>query len=244
MPEMRKKFKPVPKRFHPKGLTILYEDHDIIVVDKRSGLLTVSTDKVKDKTAYYLLTDYVRKGNPSSKNRVFIVHRIDRETSGVLIFAKSEAVKKYLQEHWKEFTKQYYAVVSGQLESKKGIIETYLAENSAHRMYSTNDPAKGKYAKTEYAVLQENRHNSLLAITLHTGRKNQIRVHLSERGHPLIGDKKYGEKVKGSQRLTLHSASLTITHPVTKEEMRFETGIPPYFLTLLKGKKPTRGSYS
>ncbi len=235
MADQRKKFKPVPKRFHPKGLTILFEDHDIIVVEKRSGLLTVSTERVKDKTAYYMLTDYVRKGNSKSKNRIFVVHRLDRETSGVLIFAKSEHVKKHLQENWKEFTKKYFTVVSGKLEEKSGTIETYLAENSVHRMYSVEDANKGKLAKTAYKVLRQTRHNSLLEVTLLTGRKNQIRVHFSELGHPVIGDKKYGEQVKGPQRLALHSASLTITHPFSKEQMTFETALPPFFETLVKG---------
>ncbi len=230
---MQKKFKIPPKKHHPKGLTILHEDHDIIVVDKRSGLLTISTDSVKENTAYYLLNSYVRKGNPKSKKRVFIVHRLDRDTSGVLVFAKNEVVKRFLQDKWQEFSKTYYAVVHGKLEEKEGIITSYLAQNKVYKMYSVNNPEKGKLSKTGFKVLKESKNFSLLEITLITGRKNQIRVHLSEKGHPVVGDKIYGERDKGVKRLALHSASLSILHPHTKEKMTFEAEVPTYFWSLV-----------
>ncbi len=229
----QKPFKAPPKKYHPKGLSILYEDHDILVVDKVSGLLTVSTESVREKTAYFLLTDYVRKGNSKSRKRVFIVHRLDRDTSGLLVFAKSESAKRYLQEEWHGFKKKYYAVVHGALPEKEGVITSYLAENRAHQMYSVNDPEKGKLAKTGYKVLKESKKYSLLEIDLLTGRKNQIRVHFSEKGSPVAGDKVYGEKEKGIKRLALHSASLTILHPGTKEKMTFETEVPAYFKSLM-----------
>lgn len=232
----RKKFKAPPRRFHPKGLSILYEDHDILVADKASGLLTVSNDKVKDKTAFYLLNDYVRKGNQKSNKRVFIVHRLDRDTSGIIVFAKSEEHKHFLQEKWQNFKKKYYAVVQGKLEKKQGEISSYLAENSAFRMYSVKDPAKGKFAKTGYKVLRESEKYSLLEVDLYTGRKNQIRVHLANLGHPVVGDKKYGEKEKGIKRLALHAASLVITHPHTKEQMAFEAKMPGYFRSLVSNR--------
>lgn len=228
-----KNFKGSPKRYQPKGLSILHEDHDILVVDKRSGLLTVSTAKVKENTAYYLLNEYVRKGNQKSKNRIFIVHRLDRDTSGVIVFAKNENAKRYLQEKWQMFEKKYYAVVQGILAEKEGVITSYLAENSIHKMYSVNDPAKGKLAKTGYKVLRESKKYSLLEIDLFTGRKNQIRVHFAEKGWPVAGDKVYGEKGKGVKRLTLHAASLTILHPHSKEEMTFTAKIPGYFRSLV-----------
>jgi len=233
MSKSEKNFKSPPKRFQPRGLSILYEDRDILVVDKISGLLTVSTQKVRDNTAYFLLNTYVRKGNQKSRNRVFIVHRLDRDTSGILIFAKNENAKRYLQEEWHGFTKKYYAVVQGKLPEKQGLITSYLAENSAHRVYSVSDPEKGKLAKTGYKVLRESKKYSLLEIDLHTGRKNQIRVHFSEKGCPVAGDKIYGEKEKGIKRLTLHAASITILHPHTKEKMTFETEIPVYFKSLV-----------
>ncbi len=179
-----KKFKQSPKRFHPKGLNILYEDHYIVVVDKRSGLLTVSTEKEKENTAHYLLNEYVKKGNQKSRNRVYIVHRLDRDTSGILIFAKTEVAKLYLQNEWEKFEKKYYAVVHGILSEKEGLITTYLAENSIHRMYSVTNSEKGKLSKTKYKVIRESSKYSLLLIDLLTGRKHQIRVHFAEKGHP------------------------------------------------------------
>lgn len=194
----------------------------------------MGTDREKAKTAYFLLTDYIRKGNPRSRNRVFIVHRLDRDTSGVLVFAKSEQAKRFLQDNWKDFTKKYVAVVNGQLKEKEGIITSYLVENSAFRMYSVNNPGKGKFSKTGYKVLKENANFSLLEIDLFTGTKNQIRVHFAEKGHPVAGDKVYGRGEKGIKRLSLHSASLTLIHPFTKKSMTFETSVPPYFYQLLK----------
>lgn len=233
MPESQKKFKSPPKRYQPRGLSILYEDRDIIVVDKINGLLTVSTEKVRENTAYYRLNEYVRKGNHKSRNRVFIVHRLDRDTSGVLVFAKNENAKRYLQEEWQGFTKTYYAVVHGTLARKEDVITSYLAENSIHKMYSVADPEKGKLARTGYKVLQESKKYSLLEIDLITGRKNQIRVHFAEKGCPVAGDKIYGEKEKGIKRLALHAAAITILHPHTKKRMTFETRVPAYFKSLL-----------
>lgn len=233
MTQSKKNFKSPPKRYQPRGLSILYEDHDILVVDKTSSLLTVSTEKVRENTAYYLLNTYVRKGNQKSRNRVFIVHRLDRDTSGIIIFAKNENAKRCLQDEWHGFKKKYYAVVHGTLSKKEGVITSYLAENRAHKMYSVDDPEKGKLAKTGYKVLRTSKKYSLLEIDLLTGKKNQIRVHFSEKGFPVAGDKIYGEKDKGIKRLTLHAASLTILHPDTKEKMTFETTVPAYFKSLI-----------
>ena len=234
----RKKFKSPPKRFQPKGLIVLYEDHDILVVNKRSGLLTVSNSKDRENTAYFKLTDYVRKGNKKSNNRIFIVHRLDRDTSGVIVFAKNEKAKRTLQDQWPLFKKTYIAVVCGSLPEKQGTIASYLAENSIHKMYSVKDPKKGKLAKTAYKVLKESEKYSLLEVDLLTGRKNQIRVQFAEKGFPVAGDKKYGEKkAKNIKRLTLHSTSLTMVHPFTNEEMTFESKVPGYFYSLVS----TRG---
>lgn len=234
MRKSQKSFKSPPKKYQPRGLSILYEDHDILVVDKINGLLTVSTEKVRENTAYYILNTYVRKGNQKSRNRVFIVHRLDRDTSGVIVFAKSENAKRYLQKEWHGFTKKYYAVVHGTLPEKEGVITSYLVENRAHRMYSVGNPEKGKLAKTGFKVLRESKKYSLLEIDLLTGRKNQIRVHFSERGHPVAGDKMYGIKGMGVKRLALHAASLTILHPHTKEKMTFEVKVPTYFKSLVR----------
>jgi len=233
MQKGQKNFKSPPKKYQPRGLTILHEDHDILVVDKMSGLLTVGNERVRENTAYFLLNKYVRKGNQKSRSRVFIVHRLDRDASGIIVFAKNGNAKRYLQEEWQGFKKTYFAVVHGMLSEKEGVITSYLIENRAHKMYSVDDPKKGMLAKTGYKVLKESKKYSLLEIDLLTGRKNQIRVHFSEKGCPVVGDKKYGEKEKGIKRLALHAASLTILHPFTKEKMTFETKFPAYFKSLV-----------
>jgi len=234
MNESQKNFKSPPKKYQPKGLSILYEDRDIVVVDKISGLLTIATDKIKDKTAHYLLNNYVRKGVDKSKNRVYIVHRLDRDTSGVLVFAKSESAKSYLQSEWQKFSKKYYAVVNGSFEEKEGIISSYLVENKMHKMYSTKDTKKGKLAKTGYKVLKESSKYSFVEIDLLTGRRNQIRVHFADMGCPVAGDSMYGTKERHIKRLTLHAASITILHPHTKEKMTFEAKVPIYFKSLIR----------
>ncbi|MCK5682607.1 RNA pseudouridine synthase [bacterium] len=233
MQENRKKFKKPPKRYQPRGLDVIYEDHDILVVDKVSGLLTIGTDKVKENTAYFLLNNYIRKGNQKLRKRIFIVHRLDRDTSGIIIFAKSEEVKRFLQDKWQEFEKKYMAIVHGKLPKKEDLLTSYLAESSVHKMYSVQDSKSGKLAKTKYKVLNESKKYSLLEIDLLTGRKNQIRVHLSELGNPVAGDIKYGEITKNIKKLMLHATSLTIIHPHTKEKMVFEAKVPAYFKSLV-----------
>ena len=219
---------------------MLYEDRDIVVVDKSCGLLTVSSDKERERTAYSALTDYVRKGVEKSSKRVFIVHRLDRETSGVLVFAKHEDAKRFLQDSWTEFQKSYSAVVHGKMPAAEGEIVSYLAESGVHKMYSTPDPKNGKLSKTVYRVVETNSEFSLLEIDLFTGRKHQIRVHLADQGCPIVGDKKYGnagpnEKALGIKRLALNADTLTIAHPHSKETMTFTTGSPAYFSSLMRG---------
>jgi tRNA pseudouridine32 synthase/23S rRNA pseudouridine746 synthase/23S rRNA pseudouridine1911/1915/1917 synthase len=230
---MLKTKKPNTKHL-PRGLEILYADDDILVVDKPAGLLTVGTDTNRSKTVYYCLTDFVRKGNPKSRHRIFIVHRLDRDTSGVIVFAKNEAAKFELQATWENTDKKYLAVVHGQLAKKQDTITSYLAENKMFKVYSTDDTTKGKLARTEYKVLKEARHVSLLEITLLTGRKNQIRVHLSDIGHPIVGDKKYGKPKDPHKRMMLHANSITFKHPATGKQMTFETQTPSDFKRLLK----------
>jgi len=226
------------KKHQPPGLNILYEDEDILVVDKCHGLLTIGCAREKERTAHFLLNDYVKKGNERSRNRVFIVHRLDKETSGILIFAKNEEAKFYLQDRWAEFSKRYVAVVHGVMQEKEGVISSYLLENKIFKVYSVRDHDKGYFSETGYKVIKESEKFSMLEIDLYTGRKHQIRVHFSERGHPVAGDKLYGDPNgnadKCIKRLALHCASLTIIHPYTHKEMTFETGIPPYFRALVK----------
>ncbi len=213
----------------PRGLAILYEDRDIIVVNKAPGLLTIATETDRVRTAYYLLNDYVRKGAAKSRERVFIVHRLDRDTSGVLVFARTEAAKRQLQAHWETTEKHYLAVVHGTLTRKEGTLTSYLTENAAFRVYSTPDPAKGLLSHTAYRVIRESPAFSVLDITLLTGRKHQIRVHLSELGHPVVGDDKYGRPHDSHKFLALHARSLAIDHPFTGQRMMFEADAPVYF---------------
>ncbi len=220
-----------------RGIVILYEDSDILVADKPAGLLTMGTDTEKTKTAYYILTDYVRKGCAKSRKRIFIVHRLDRETSGVLVFAKSEEAKLRLQGQWKDVEKKYLAVVYGRLTDKAGTISSYLAENRARVVYSTTDTTKGRLAQTAYKVLKETKRFSLLEITLLTGRKNQIRVHLTDKGHPVVGDKKYGKDNEGYKRLALHSKSILFKHPISGKRLSFESEVPGYFKWLVTGDR-------
>ena len=217
----------------PRGLEILYEDRDILVVDKPAGMLTVGMGTHKFKTAYYILTDYVRKGCLKSRKRIVIVHRLDQWTSGVLVFAKSEEVKSHLQAQWKDTEKKYVAVVHGRFDQKDGMITSYLFEDKAYVVHSTTDVTKGKLAHTVYKVLKETMQFSLLEINLLTGRKNQIRVHMADRGHPVVGDRKYGKTKDGYQRLALHSKSISFKHPTSGEQMTFETKVPDYFNKLI-----------
>jgi RluA family pseudouridine synthase len=229
----------MPKRFSPsaqslpRGLVIVHEDRDILVVDKPAGLLTMGTDSDKTRTAYYVLTDYVRKGYRKSRNRIFIVHRLDRETSGILVFAKTIEAKLRLQDQWNETEKKYLAVVHGRLEKRSETITTYLAENKAHLMYSTSDARKGKLSRTAYKVLKETKDFALLEVAPLTGRKHQIRVHLAGIGHAVLGDRKYGEKNPSHARLALHARSISFKHPFSGEPVSFETTVPVYFKQLV-----------
>jgi tRNA pseudouridine32 synthase/23S rRNA pseudouridine746 synthase/23S rRNA pseudouridine1911/1915/1917 synthase len=206
---------------------------DIIVVDKPPGLLTISTERDKSRTAYFILTYYVRKGVAKSRNRIFIVHRLDRETSGILIFAKNETAKFRLQSQWQDTKKKYLAVVHGRCEKREETITTYLAENHSHGVYTTNDARKGKLAHTAYKVLKQTRDFSLLEVDLLTGRKHQIRVHLAAIGHPVVGDSRYGQERKTPKRLALHAKSISFVHPFSGEPLNFEAKVPAYFTALV-----------
>jgi len=219
----------IRKKYQPKGVIVLYDDRDMIVVDKAPGMLTMGTDREKERTAYYGITDYVRKGNPKSPHRVFIVHRLDRDVSGILVFAKSEAAKKNLQGQWDMVEKHYLALVQGKPKESEGTFTSYLVENGVHNVHSTPNPDKGKLSHTQYKVLGHFKGVTLLDINLVTGRKHQIRVHLSENKLPILGDRKYGGAGSGARRLALHAKSIAFRHPHSGEPCFFETRIPHMF---------------
>ena len=213
-----------------KNIDIIYEDKDIIVINKPSGLLTVATEKEKNKTAYHLVMEYLKKKNKN--NRIFIIHRLDKDTSGIIMFAKNERAKHLYQDNWNDIVKKrcYYAVIDGKMENKEGTIKSYLKENG-NMVYSVKDRS-GKLAVTEYKVLKERKNISLLDINLKTGRKNQIRVHMKENKTPILGDLKYGEKSKLINRLALHAYKLELINPVTKKLLTFEASMPNEIKTL------------
>lgn len=225
--------RPFPVFKHPR-LSIVYEDDDIIVVNKGYGLLSIGTDRPgKVDTAYSLLRDFVKRRHPS--NKIFIVHRLDRDTSGLMMFAKTPEAKEAMQHNWNNMVldRTYVAVLEGEVENDEGTVKSYLAENSRHEVYSTGNPEEGRLAVTRYRVLRRGHGRSLVEFSLDTGRKNQIRVHAKEMGHPIIGDKRYGAKTSPLHRLALHARSLRFAHPSTFKDMRFETPIPSKFQAIV-----------
>jgi 23S rRNA pseudouridine1911/1915/1917 synthase len=219
-----------------RGLTVLFEDSHLIVINKQAGLLSMATNKERDRTAYGILSGYVKKENPN--NKIFIIHRLDRETSGVMMFAKSEKVQQLMQESWNATTKQrtYVALVEGVPRPSQGKISSYLHESKALIVYSSQNPDNGQLSITNYTTLKTTPKYALLALELETGRKNQIRVHMQDIGHPIVGDDKYGAKTDPIGRLGLHAEVLAFEHPITGEPMRFDAPVPKSFLSLMKGE--------
>jgi 23S rRNA pseudouridine1911/1915/1917 synthase len=216
------------------GLKIVYEDRDIVVVHKPAGLLTVATPHESENTAHAFLR---RRGKSRSGQRtVFVVHRLDKFVSGLLVFAKSESARTSLRSLFEAHAvdRKYWAIVEGRVENDSGTIESNLAEDRTLRMHSTPNPREGKRAVTHYRVLGRFPGVTALEITLETGRKNQIRAHLSELGHPIVGDRAYGSAVDPMGRMGLHAFRLGFTHPSRHEPVLFETEPPPEFLPYLR----------
>ncbi len=211
------------------SLDIIYEDNDIIVVNKPSGILSVSTTSEKELTIFHIVLEYLKSINKN--NKVFVIHRLDRDTSGILIFAKNIKTKNQFQNNWNKIVKKrkYYAICSGIFEKKDGTIKSYLKENRNYIVYSSNDKINGKLAITEYRVLKENKKYSLVDINIKTGRKNQIRVHLNDINHSIIGDKKYGLIKSPINRLALHAYLLELIDPRDRKLVVFETKMPLEF---------------
>jgi len=211
---------------------ILYEDNEFIVINKPSGLLSVASDKETRRTAYRYVSDYVY--NKDKHNRIYVVHRLDEDTSGVLIFAKDSRLKDELQSHWNELVKKrgYYAIVMGRMNKKEDTLVHYLKKSSVNLVYITGDRKNGKKAITHYKVINENKNYSLLNVLIDTGRQNQIRVQLGSINHFVLGDDKYGEPDNPLNRLALHAYLLEFIHPRTHKIIRFNSPIPKEFKSL------------
>ncbi|MDE7408442.1 MAG: RluA family pseudouridine synthase [Muribaculaceae bacterium] len=216
---------------HPR-IKLVYEDDDIIVIDKGYGLLSVGTDSSKKtsvETAYSILREYVKSKHPS--NKIFIVHRLDRDTSGLMVFAKTIESKEALQHNWNNMVleRKYVALLDGELDKDSGEVRSHLAETVQHEVYSTDDPSEGKLAVTRYKVRRKGKGHTLAEFSLDTGRKNQIRVHARDLGCPITGDKRYGNGSGPLHRLALHAETLRFAHPVSRKDMNFTSPVPSQF---------------
>lgn len=217
-----------------RGIRILHEDPDVIVIEKPAGLLAQTLRHGREPSVEDILTDYLRKGQWKSRRQAYLVHRLDRETSGVMMVAKTEAVQDYFRSNWNELTeKTYLARVEGTLDTESGVFESWLYEDEDLFVCSTPDKTKGKYARTEWRVINAmagrcalpSGPTTLVAAVLKTGRKNQIRVQFADAGHPVVGDAKYGHGAKG-QPLCLHAWKLSFVHPHTRRPLAFESPPP------------------
>jgi RluA family pseudouridine synthase len=216
-------------------LNIIYEDEDLIVVNKPHGLLSIATKEEKEYTLYHFVSNYLKEKNKN--NKVFIIHRLDKDTSGIVIFAKNQKTKNLFQNNWDKIVRErkYYAVVNGTLKEKEGTIKNYLVENDKSFMvYSTKNKNEGKLSITDYKVLKENKDYSLLDINIKTGRKNQIRVTFKDLGNPIVGDKKYGDGKSLIKRMALHQYKVELIDPRNNKKLIFKTEMPTSFKRLIK----------
>lgn len=224
------------REFKNPMLKLVYEDAYLIVVEKKEGLLSVSTDHQKERTAQHILNDYVKRSHRN--NRIFVVHRLDRETSGLMMYAKDELTQHTLRDNWHDIVtdRRYVAIVSGDMERDFGTVESWLTDRKLYVSSSPVDDGQGKYSVTHYKTIKRANGYSLLELDLETGRKNQIRVHMSDLGHPVVGDERYGSDSNPLGRLALHAFKLCFHHPVTGELMEFETPYPATFKNLMLRK--------
>lgn len=228
---------------HPR-LQLVYEDSDVIVVNKGYGLLSVGTQSHrKEETAYDIIRDYIKTQHPT--NKLYVVHRLDRDTSGLMMFAKTEEAQEALRHNWNNMVldRLYVALLEGYVKNDEGFVKSRLTENSQFVVYSTKEEDEGKLALTRYKVLKRANGLSLVEFSLDTGRKNQIRVHASEMGHPIMGDRKYGAKESRLHRLCLHARTLRFAHPITRKDMRFELPVPAKFLAAVRGADHTKDKH-
>jgi 23S rRNA pseudouridine1911/1915/1917 synthase len=216
----------IPKTTLPSGIKIFFEDAFLLVIEKPTNLLSIASEAEPEKTAYFQLTDYLRQSHTRSKERVWIVHRLDRETSGLMVFAKTPEAKEALQKNWDTFEKKYEAVVEGHLPQEAGTFESDLDESNPFKVFIRPASNLTRHAVTHYRLLKKNRHCSLVELTLETGRRHQLRVQLSAVGCPIVGDEKYGAKTDPAKRLGLHSCFLRFPHPLSKQELLFTCPLP------------------
>jgi 23S rRNA pseudouridine1911/1915/1917 synthase len=216
----------IPKTTLPSGIKIFFEDASLLVIEKPTNLLSIASEAEPEKTAYFQLTDYLRQSHTRSKERVWIVHRLDRETSGLMVFAKTPEAKEALQRSWDTFEKKYEAVVEGILPQEAGTFESDLDESNPFKVFIRPASSLTRHAVTHYRLLKKNRHRSLVELTLETGRRHQLRVQLSAVGCPIVGDEKYGAKTDPAKRLGLHSCFLRFPHPLSKQELLFTCPLP------------------
>ncbi|MCR4562919.1 MAG: RluA family pseudouridine synthase [Bacilli bacterium] len=225
------------RKVQRSNLPIIYEDKELVVIDKPSGLLSVASDNEKSRTAYRMVGDYIAQKDRNA--RIFVVHRLDEDTSGVLIFAKNPEIRDALQNNWQRIvTKRgYFAIVENPDIPDEGHLENYLTQDDNHLVYVTKNPKFGKLSITDYKVLDRNRDYALLDVNISSGRKNQIRVQLGHIGHHVIGDDKYGEPSNPLKRLGLHAYELDFIHPITHKEYKFVVPMPKEFKAMFFGAK-------
>jgi 23S rRNA pseudouridine1911/1915/1917 synthase len=213
---------------------VLYEDHHVIVIDKPAGYPTSSTDG--SKSIQMMISEVLREKS-KGKIRAFVVHRLDKEVSGVLLFAKTEESMEIIKERWKETEKHYYALVEGSPEREEGTVESWLTEDKAQKVHSTVRTTNAKFSITHYRKIKSAGSNTLLDVRTETGRKNQIRVHMSDLGCPIVGDRKYGASDEFKRRVRLHAYSLSFPHPITGQILTVKSELPKGFLTLKAGNE-------
>jgi len=211
-------------------LKIIFEDKYLIIVNKPYHLLTIANEKEDENTLYHKVYLYLKRKNKN--NKVFIVHRLDYDTSGLIIFAKDSKTKTIMQDNWDKVIRKYIAIVNGKLDNEKGVIKSYLKETKTKLVYSTKDSKNGLLAITNYRKVLENNNLTLVEIEILTGRKNQIRVHMSDLGNPILGDKKYGPKTN-ERRMYLYAYYLMFNHPITNDKIELELDVPKEFLDKL-----------
>ena len=221
-----------------QGLKIIYLDNDIAVIDKRAGLLSMGSESEKERTAHRILNEHLKAVTKSPQQQAFIVHRLDRDTSGLMMFARNRPVQAALQQNWKEITKKYLAVVEGAPASAQGTIRDNLVESKSFRMHRVE--RGGELAITHYRVLRTSQDKSLIELTLETGRKNQIRVQMAGMGHPIVGDRKYGATSDPARRLALHSCELKFRHPISGAAMDFRSAMPSRLMALIEPRGVAR----